>query len=69
MKVEIRRSGLLVCCFLCLNNASYHLLGAPFESNLYDWLLLLFRWLHIVTAISWIGTSVFFMWLDEALKK
>ena len=39
------------------------------NQDLYDWLLLLFRWLHIVTAVSWIGTSVFFMWLDRSFEK
>ena len=39
------------------------------DQDLYDWLLLLFRWLHIVTAVSWIGTSVFFIWLDRSFEK
>ena len=39
------------------------------DQDLYDWSLLIFRWLHIVTAVSWIGTSVFFMWLDRSFEK
>ncbi|MDA8792779.1 urate hydroxylase PuuD [Bacteriovoracaceae bacterium] len=35
----------------------------------YDWLLLIVRWLHITTAVTWIGTSIFFMWLDRTFKK
>ena len=34
-----------------------------------DWLLLLGRWLHITVAITWIGTSIFFMWLDRSFVK
>ena len=34
-----------------------------------DWLSLLFRWAHIVAAISWIGSSFYFMWLDSSLKR
>lgn len=36
------------------------------NQDIFDWLLLLARWFHIVVAISWIGTSVFFMWLDRS---
>ena len=35
----------------------------------FDWLLLLGRWLHITTGITWIGTSIFFMWLDRTFEK
>ena len=34
-----------------------------------DWILLLVRWLHIVTAIAWIGTSFYFIWLDKSLRQ
>ncbi len=34
-----------------------------------DWLSLLFRWAHVVAAISWIGSSFYFMWLDVTLKR
>lgn len=35
----------------------------------FDWLLLLVRWLHITVAVTWIGTSIFFMWLDRSFEK
>lgn len=34
-----------------------------------DWLSLFFRWAHIIAAISWIGSSFYFMWLDSSLKR
>jgi uncharacterized membrane protein len=34
-----------------------------------DWLSLLLRWAHIVAAISWIGSSFYFMWLDSSLRR
>ena len=34
-----------------------------------DWASLLLRWAHIVAAISWIGSSFYFMWLDSSLKR
>ena len=34
-----------------------------------DWLNLLFRWLHVITAIAWIGSSFYFIWLDNSLEE
>lgn len=39
------------------------------DRELFDWALLLGRWLHITAAITWIGTSIFFMWLDRSFVK
>lgn len=33
-----------------------------------DWLNLLLRWAHLVAGIAWIGSSFYFMWLDQALR-
>ena len=38
------------------------------DQQLFEWLLLLGRWLHITVAITWIGTSIFFMWMDRTLE-
>src|ERR1700761_76587 len=34
---------------------------------LLDWGNLLIRWLHIITGIAWIGSSFYFVWLDNYL--
>ena len=34
-----------------------------------DWTAYLVRWVHLITGISWIGSSFYFMWLDAALEK
>lgn len=39
------------------------------ESYALDWLSLLFRWLHLVTGVAWIGASFYFMWLDNSLEE
>lgn len=33
------------------------------ESIILEWLGLAFRWIHIITAIAWIGASFYFNWL------
>ncbi len=38
------------------------------EILLFDWMGLLVRWLHMVTAMAWIGASFYFMWLDNSLR-
>ncbi len=39
------------------------------SQDAYDWILLLGRWIHITTAVTWIGTSIFFMWLDRSINQ
>jgi len=36
---------------------------------LWDWIAFSVRWLHVVTAMAWIGASFFFIALDLGLKK
>jgi uncharacterized membrane protein len=38
------------------------------ESYIVDWLNLLVRWLHFITGIAWIGSSFYFIWLDNHLE-
>jgi uncharacterized membrane protein len=37
-------------------------------SILTEWLSLIFRWLHVVAAVAWIGSSFYFIHLDLSLK-
>ena len=39
------------------------------EIYLLDWANLLLRWLHVITAIAWIGTSFHFVLTDDRLYK
>ena len=34
-----------------------------------DWLNLVLRWMHLVFGIAWIGSSFFFVWLDNSLRQ
>jgi uncharacterized membrane protein/plastocyanin len=42
--------------------------GLFMNQDIFDWILLLVRWLHITVAVTWIGTSIFFMWLDRSFE-
>ena len=34
-----------------------------------EWLNLLLRWLHVIAGIAWIGTSFYFVFVDNALER
>ncbi len=33
-----------------------------------DWFVVALRWIHIVAILGWVGTSLYFMWLDSKLR-
>lgn len=37
--------------------------------HLAEWGAYLIRWIHLITGISWIGSSFYFMWLDASLEE
>ena len=37
------------------------------DAYLIDWVNLLLRWAHVITAIAWIGSSFYFVFLDNSL--
>ena len=41
--------------------------NAPMEAYAGEWLQLLIRWVHLITGIAWIGSSFYFVWLDNTL--
>ena len=38
------------------------------EAYVADWLNIVARWVHFVTGIAWIGSSFYFIWLDNSLE-
>lgn len=38
------------------------------EAYFLDYLSLLLRWLHVIAGIAWIGSSFYFIWLDDSLE-
>ena len=38
------------------------------EAYLLEWANLLLRWLHVIVAIAYIGSSFYFVWLDNSLR-
>jgi uncharacterized membrane protein len=38
------------------------------DAHLVEFLGLLIRWLHVIAGIAWIGSSFYFIWLDNSLE-
>jgi uncharacterized membrane protein len=38
------------------------------EAHLIEFLGMLVRWLHVIAGIAWIGSSFYFIWLDDSLE-
>lgn len=42
---------------------------SPILAYALDWANLLLRWAHVITAIAWVGSSFYFVWLDNTLTR
>jgi uncharacterized membrane protein len=38
------------------------------SAHLAEWLSLALRWIHVITGVSWIGTSFYFNWLNGRIR-
>lgn len=38
------------------------------DVNILEWLNLMVRWIHVIFGIMWIGSSIFFNWLDSSFE-
>jgi uncharacterized membrane protein len=38
------------------------------DAHLIEFLSLLLRWLHVIAGIAWVGSSFYFIWLDNSLE-
>ena len=47
---------------------SYRKESALFDAYTINWLHLLARWFHIITGAAWIGTSFYFIWLNNSIR-
>ena len=39
------------------------------DAYVLDWVNLLLRWAHVIVAIAWIGSSFYFVFLDNSLTQ
>lgn len=60
----------IIFCFLALIFASYfYLKDTIYIGHIYEWLNIIVRWMHITFGIAWIGTSFFFVLMENSLHR
>ena len=62
-------SGIVALFVLMLFTFYMMIRGTPWVGHLQEWLNLIIRWLHITFGIAWIGTSFYFVFLENALNR
>jgi uncharacterized membrane protein len=38
------------------------------DAHMLEFLGMLVRWLHVIAGVAWIGSSFYFIWLDNSLE-
>ena len=71
---QLARDGLSRNCASCpasiqtVTTTSEQTLGQAMDPLVHEWLNLAIRWAHVMFGIAWIGSSLYFMWLDASLE-
>jgi len=60
----------IVMCFLILVGIVYtYFQGTIYTGHLHEWMNIIVRWMHITFGIAWIGTSFFFVFMENSLHQ
>lgn len=60
----------IVACFMALVAIAYfYWRDSIYVGHFQEWLNIIVRWLHITFGIAWIGTSFFFVFMENSLHK
>ena len=62
-------AGIVVCFILLALLAYLYFKDTIYKAHLHEWLSLAVRWMHITFGIAWIGTSFFFVFMENSLVK
>ncbi len=62
-------TGIVLCFLLLLLIVYYFLQDTNYLGHLYEWMNIVIRWMHITFGIAWIGTSFFFVFMENSLHK
>ena len=62
-------TGIAFCILLLFLLTYYYLKDSFYVGHLHEWMNIFVRWLHITFGIAWIGTSFFFVFMENSLHK
>ncbi len=66
---EFIYTGILLCFLFLAGLAYYYFRDSIYLGHLHEWMNIIIRWLHITFGIAWIGTSFFFVFMENSLHK
>lgn len=66
---QIIYAAIVICSIAIAVLAFASVVNTPWEGHLYEWLNIIVRWMHITFGIAWIGTSFYFVFLENALNR
>ena len=62
-------TGIVFCFLLIAGLAYYYFRDSIYLGHIHEWMNIIIRWLHITFGIAWIGTSFFFVLMENSLHK
>ena len=62
-------AGIAFCFLLLAGLTYYYFRNSIYTGHIHEWMNILIRWLHITFGIAWIGTSFFFVFMENSMHK
>jgi len=62
-------AGIVISMILLVGIAYFYFEGTLYQGHLHEWMNIVVRWMHITFGIAWIGTSFFFVFMENSLVK
>lgn len=66
---QFNNAAIVIVSILILVVIYFLIEGSVYEGHFYEWLNLAVRWLHITFGIAWIGSSFYFISLENGLNR
>lgn len=66
---EFIYTGITLCFLALAGLAYYYFRDSIYIGHVQEWMNIIIRWLHITFGIAWIGTSFFFVFMENSLHK
>lgn len=66
---EMIYTGIVFCLSALVFIAYLFLKDTIYLGHIYEWMNIIVRWMHITFGIAWIGTSFFFVFMENSLHK
>jgi len=62
-------AGIVLCILILVGIIYIYFKDTLYKGHLHEWMNIVVRWMHITFGIAWIGTSFFFVFMENSLHK